>query len=102
MRKWLKKQMCFYYKNSGEGGQRLYVSLGPLEIALIAIVVILIFGVGKLAGVGGALGKSIRDFRREVRDEKDKVDNTQQSTTTKSIEEKSTPPEAESKEESKD
>ena len=77
-------------------------SLGGWEIALIVIAVILVFGVGKLAGIGGALGKSIRDFRREVRGEKDNVDDTQQSTTTKSIEEKSTPPEAESKEESKD
>jgi sec-independent protein translocase protein TatA len=76
--------------------------LGGWEIALIVIAVILVFGVGKLAGIGGALGKSIRDFRKEVRGEKDKVDDTQQSTTTKSIEEKSTPPEAESKEESKD
>jgi len=76
--------------------------LGGWEIALIVIAVIVVFGVGKLAGIGGALGKSIRDFRREVRGEKDKVDDTQQSTTTKSIEEKSTPPEAESKEESKD
>jgi sec-independent protein translocase protein TatA len=76
--------------------------LGGWEIALIVIAVIVVFGVGKLAGIGGALGKSIRDFRREVRGEKDKVDDTQQSTTTKSIEEKSTQPEAESKEESKD
>jgi len=76
--------------------------LGGWEIALIVIAVILVFGVGKLAGIGGALGKSIRDFRKEVRGEKDKVDDTQQSTTRKSIEEKSTPPEAESKEENKD
>jgi sec-independent protein translocase protein TatA len=76
--------------------------LGGWEIALIVIAVILVFGVGKLAGIGGALGKSIRDFRKEVRGEKDTVDDTQQSATRKSIEEKSTPPEAESKEESKD
>ncbi|UCC60340.1 MAG: twin-arginine translocase TatA/TatE family subunit [Dehalococcoidia bacterium] len=76
--------------------------LGGWEIALIVIAVILVFGVGKLAGIGGALGKSIRDFRKEVRGEKDTVDDTQQSTKRKSIEEKSTPPEAESKEESKD
>ena len=76
--------------------------LGGWEIALIVIAVILVFGVGKLAGIGGALGKSIRDFRKEVRGEKDKVDDTQQSTTRKSIEEKSPPPEAESKEENKD
>ncbi|MBM4463571.1 MAG: zinc-ribbon domain-containing protein [Chloroflexi bacterium] len=61
-----------------EGGHRLY-SLGPLEITLIVLAVILVFGVGKLANVGGALGKSIREFRRE-RDRKD--DDVPQVTTT--------------------
>jgi sec-independent protein translocase protein TatA len=77
--------------------------LGGWEIALIVIAIILVFGVGKLANVGGALGKSIREFRREVRGEKDdKGGNTQQLTTKESTEEKGTPPEAKSKEESKD
>jgi sec-independent protein translocase protein TatA len=77
--------------------------LGGWEIALIAVVVILVFGVGKLANVGGALGKSIREFRREIRGEKDdNRGNTQQLTTKESREEKSTPPEAKSKEKSED
>ena len=44
--------------------------IGGLEIALIVLAIVLIFGVGKLGQVGGALGKSIREFRRE-RDKKD-------------------------------
>ncbi len=44
--------------------------LGGLEIALIVVAVVLIFGVGKLGQLGGALGKSIREFHKE----KDKVD----------------------------
>ena len=31
------------------------------------VVVVLIFGVGKLSDVGGALGKSIREFRKEAK-----------------------------------
>ena len=42
--------------------------LGPLEIGIIVLVVVLIFGVGKIADLGGALGKSVREFRRNVRD----------------------------------
>lgn len=38
--------------------------LGPWEIGLILIVVILIFGIGKLPQVGNAIGKSIREFRK--------------------------------------
>ncbi len=45
-------------------------NFGALEIGLIVLAVVLIFGIGKLGQVGGALGKSIREFRRE-RDKKD-------------------------------
>ena len=44
--------------------------IGGLEIALIIGAIVLIFGVGKLGQIGGALGKSIHDFRKE-RDRKD-------------------------------
>jgi sec-independent protein translocase protein TatA len=83
----------------------MFRDIGAPEIALIVIIIILVFGVGKLAGVGGALGRSIREFRRELRGEGEKDDkrgNTQQLTTKESREEKGTPPEAKSKEESKD
>jgi sec-independent protein translocase protein TatA len=46
------------------------MEFGPLEIALVLAVVVLLFGAGKVAEIGGALGKSIREFRRE-RDRKD-------------------------------
>ena len=44
-------------------------SLGPMELLLILGIVILIFGAGKVADIGGALGKSVREFRRAVEDE---------------------------------
>lgn len=40
--------------------------LGGWEWIIILVIVILIFGVGKLADVGGALGKSIREFRESA------------------------------------
>jgi sec-independent protein translocase protein TatA len=43
-------------------------NLGWPEILIIVAVVMLLFGVGKVADVGGALGRSIREFRRELRD----------------------------------
>ena len=55
--------------------------IGGWEIALIVVAIILIFGVGKLGQLGGALGKSIREFRRE-KDRKD--DDVPQSTTKES------------------
>lgn len=40
--------------------------VGPLELGIIALIVVLIFGVGKLGDIGGALGRGIREFRQEV------------------------------------
>ena len=42
------------------------LGLGPLELGIILIVVVLIFGASRLGDLGGALGKSIREFRREA------------------------------------
>ena len=38
--------------------------LGPWEIALILVVILLVFGVGKLPQVGNAIGKGFRAFRK--------------------------------------
>ncbi len=38
--------------------------IGGLEIGLIVLVILIVFGVGKLPQVGGALGKGIREFRK--------------------------------------
>ncbi len=37
--------------------------LGGWEWIIILVIVVIIFGVGKLSDVGGALGKSIKEFR---------------------------------------
>ena len=46
--------------------------LGTTEIILIVILALVLFGGSKLAGVGKALGKSIKDFKNEVKDDEDK------------------------------
>ncbi len=38
-------------------------SIGGWEWLIILVIVIIIFGVGKLPEIGGALGKSIKEFR---------------------------------------
>lgn len=38
--------------------------LGPIEIGLIVVIILIIFGAGKLPQVFRAAGKGIRDFRR--------------------------------------
>lgn len=53
--------------------------LGMPELLIILLLVVIIFGVGKLPEIGGALGKGIREFRRstegldeEIEEEKEK------------------------------
>ena len=41
----------------------MFGRLGPWEIALIVIIILIVFGVGKLPQVGGAMGKAIRSFK---------------------------------------
>ena len=38
--------------------------MGPWEIALILAIILIIFGVGKLPQVGGAIGKGLRAFKK--------------------------------------
>jgi sec-independent protein translocase protein TatA len=46
----------------------VFQSFGWPELLIILAVLALVFGVGKLADVGGVLGRSIREFRREVKE----------------------------------
>jgi sec-independent protein translocase protein TatA len=51
--------------------------LGVPELIIILVIVLILFGAGKLAEVGGALGRGIREFRkasREVEEEGKEVE----------------------------
>ena len=43
--------------------------IGPVELIIILVIVMIIFGVGRLTDIGGALGKSIREFRKASNDD---------------------------------
>ena len=42
--------------------------LGTTELIIILVLVLVIFGAGKLPQVGGALGKGLRNFKEGVKD----------------------------------
>ena len=48
--------------------------MGPWEIALILAVILIVFGVGKLPQVGGAIGKGLRAFKKGQEDEEENED----------------------------
>ncbi len=43
-------------------------SLGPTELIVILLIVVLVFGASKLGDLGGAVGRGIREFREASRD----------------------------------
>ena len=45
--------------------------MGPWEIGLILAIILIVFGVGKLPQVGGAIGKGLRAFRKAQHGEED-------------------------------
>ncbi len=63
--------------------------LGVGELSIILCIVVVLFGAGRLAGIGSGLGKGIKNFKKEV----DLKDNK------KEIEDKSEKENADKKEE---
>jgi TatA/E family protein of Tat protein translocase len=42
--------------------------MGPMEVALILVVALIVFGPGRLPEIGSALGRGIREFRKVTTD----------------------------------
>ncbi|MDQ7839933.1 MAG: twin-arginine translocase TatA/TatE family subunit [bacterium] len=54
-------------------------SVGPLEMLVILLILLLLFGASRLAGLGAAAGKTIKEFRKAIRDVEDDVNETKPS-----------------------
>ena len=50
-------------------------NIGPAGLLLIAIVVLVLFGRGKIAGLMGEVGKGITAFKRGVKDSSAEIEN---------------------------
>jgi sec-independent protein translocase protein TatA len=45
------------------------MQLGVPELLIIAVIIVLLFGVGRIGKMGGELGKGIREFRTAVKED---------------------------------
>ncbi len=45
------------------------MNLGVPELLIILVIVLLVFGASRITGVAGALGSSIKEFKKSVQDE---------------------------------
>lgn len=50
-------------------------NIGPAGLLLIAIVVLVLFGRGKVAGLMGEVGKGITSFKRGLNEGKQEIEN---------------------------
>ncbi len=48
-------------------------NVGLPELLVIFLILLLLFGASRLTGIGQALGRTIREFRKEVRDVEEDV-----------------------------
>lgn len=55
------------------------MSFGPVEAIVIVVIVLVIFGAGRLTGVGKALGQGLREFRQEAGVKPEEDENTDKS-----------------------
>lgn len=51
-------------------------NLGPTELLIILVIVVLLFGVGRVSKIGGELGSAVANFRKGLEEggKKDKVE----------------------------
>lgn len=69
-------------------------NIGPMQLLIIFLIVLLIFGTKKLRNVGGDLGSAIRDFRKGMSNEEEKEEKEEKKNDKDSSAEKSTPAES--------
>ncbi|MBN1964094.1 MAG: twin-arginine translocase TatA/TatE family subunit [Anaerolineae bacterium] len=47
------------------------MNLGPTELIIILVIVVILFGVGRVGRIGGELGSAVREFRSGLRGDDD-------------------------------
>jgi sec-independent protein translocase protein TatA len=48
--------------------------LGPTELIIVLVIVLLLFGVGRVSRIGGELGSAVANFRRGLDEGKKKAE----------------------------
>ncbi len=42
--------------------------LGPWELAIVLVIVLVVFGAGKLPSIGGSIGEAIKNFKKAMKE----------------------------------
>ena len=63
----------------------MFGSFGLPELLIILAIVVVLFGAGRIAGVGRALGQSVRGFREEVHTDGDDDEDAEEKKTSETV-----------------
>lgn len=55
--------------------------MGPTELIIILVIVLVLFGVGRIGRIGGELGKGISAFRRGLKEEEEEPEHSDEADT---------------------
>ena len=73
-------------------------NIGPLEIAVVLIIVLIIFGPKRLPELGQSMGRGIREFKNSLTGDKDKDSAEEEQAQLQASEQRPQAPDAESAE----
>lgn len=57
----------------------MFSQIGPLQVVIILVIVLLLFGVGKLPQVGRGMGQAINEFKSAIGSKTDSPDSDDES-----------------------
>jgi sec-independent protein translocase protein TatA len=60
-------------------------SLGPTELIIILVIVIVLFGVGRISKIAGEMGSGIRAFKEGLQGDEEKDEKSENETTETSV-----------------
>ncbi len=55
-------------------------SVGPMELLVILLILLLLVGANRLAGLGAAAGKTVKEFRKAISDVENEVKDVEKPT----------------------
>jgi sec-independent protein translocase protein TatA len=73
--KWYNKKVSLFLLNPNCFKETIMpIRFGPTELILIIVIIVLLFGVGRIGKIAGELGSGIRSFRKGLQDDSDQAD----------------------------
>jgi sec-independent protein translocase protein TatA len=65
---------AFFWQRKPMYKEKLMFHLGTTELLIILVIVLLLFGVGRISKIAGELGKGISSFRDALKNEENSAD----------------------------